>query len=207
MKLSDWLIVLSTLIAPLLAIQAQKFLERYRDDQSRRLAVFKTLMATRAAAASPQHVNALNSIDLEFQGKQYAPIRTCWKTYLDHLSSYPKDDEKRQVIWEDRRIDLLAKLLMEMGKPFGYEFDEVHVKKGIYAPEAHSRLENEQLLVRRGVLALLYGNTALKMAVQSFPVSNEALHEQGQIRHALIEMLNGKRSLKVANEDGSRPST
>jgi hypothetical protein len=64
MSLTDLLIVCATLIAPLLAIQAQKWLERFREDQERKLRVFKTLMATRATVVSAEHVQALNMIDL-----------------------------------------------------------------------------------------------------------------------------------------------
>lgn len=97
MTQTEVLIVISTLIAPLLAVQAQKWLERYREDHERKLRVFKILMATRAATVSPDHVQALNMIDLEFQGEKCKKVRTEWKTYLDHLGSFPKDDEKLQV--------------------------------------------------------------------------------------------------------------
>lgn len=197
MSLTDVLIISATLVAPLLAVQAQKWLERFREDQERKLRVFKTLMATRAASISPEHVQALNMIDLEFQGTKYKAVRTEWKTYLDHLSSYPKEDEKLQAIWGDKRIDLLAQLLMAMGQSLGYEFDQVHVKKGIYAPEAHSQIENENILLRRGLIRLLYGDSSVKMDVTSFPVTKEAAAEQQVIRDHLIELLRGQRSLNV----------
>ena len=197
MSLTDVLIIFATLVAPLLAVQAQKWLERFREDQERKLRVFKTLMATRAASISPEHVQALNMIDLEFQGTKYKAVRTEWKTYLDHLSSYPKEDEKLQAIWGDKRIDLLSQLLMAMGQSLGYEFDQVHVKKGIYAPEAHSQIENENILLRRGLIRLLYGDASVKMDVTSFPVTKEAAAEQQVIRDHLIELLRGQRSLNV----------
>ena len=133
MTTTEIIIVASTLVAPLLAVQAQKWLERFREDSERKLRVFKTLMATRAAYVSPEHVQALNMIDLEFQGVKFKSVRTEWKTYLDHLSSYPKDDEKLQALWGEKRVDFLASLLMKMGKSLDYEFDEVHIKKGIYS--------------------------------------------------------------------------
>lgn len=204
MTLTDILIVSATLVAPLLAVQAQKWLERFREDYNRKLRVFKTLMATRAASVSPEHVQGLNMIDLEFQGAKFKTVRTEWKTYLDHLSSYPKEDEKLQAIWGEKRIDLLARLLMEMGKSLGYEFDEVHVKKGIYAPEAHSQIENEQILLRRGLLQLIYGNGSLKMDVKSLPVSEQSAAEQQQLRQHLIELLEGKRSLSVTTPTQSQ---
>lgn len=206
MTLTDILIVSTTLVAPLLAVQAQKWLERFREDNGRKLHVFKTLMATRAASVSAEHVQGLNMIDLEFQGAKFKTVRTEWKTYLDHLSSYPKEDENLQAIWVDKRIDLLARLLMEMGKSLGYEFDEVHVKKGIYAPEAHSQIENEQRLLRQGLLRLIYGDASLKMDVTSLPASEQSATEQQQLRQRLIELLEGERSLSVTMPTQSHDS-
>ncbi len=198
MTTTEMLIVTSTLIAPLLAVQAQKWLERFRENRERKLRVFKTLMATRAASVSPEHVQALNMIDLEFQGDKFKPVRTAWKTYLDHLSSYPKEDERIQALWGEKRVDLLARLLMEMGNSLGYEFDEVHVKKGIYAPEAHSQIENENTLLRQGLLRLIYGDWHLKMDVTSLPVAEQSEAEQQLLRQHLIELLKGNRSLNVS---------
>lgn len=195
MSIANWLMIVAVLLAPVVAVQVQKILERYREDRARKLSVFKTLMATRAATVSPQHVQALNTIDLEFQGKKYKCVTDSWKTYLDHLSHYPKEEEKQQTVWAERRVDLLAKLLMEMGKSLGYSFDEVHVRRAIYAPEAHAQIENENLLIRQGLVRLLYGEAHLKMDVASFPVSDEALKEQKALRQGLQELVDGKRTL------------
>jgi hypothetical protein len=198
MTLNEFLTILAVLLAPLLAVQVQKWLEVFREERGRKLWIFKTLMATRAATVSPEHVQALNMIDLEFRGKGYRTVTIAWKTYLDHLSSYPKDDERLQPLWGERRVDLLTSLLLAMGRSLNYEFDEVHVKKGIYAPEAHGLLEDENMLIRRGLLQLLYGNSALKMNVTSFPISEQALAEQKLLRDALQLLLDGKRALPVA---------
>lgn len=168
MKLTDFLMILAVLLAPLVAVQVQKNLEVFREVRGRKLWIFKTLMATRAATVSPEHVQALNMIDLEFREKRFKNVTTTWKTYLDHLNSYPKEDEKRQPLWGERRVDLLTALLLEMGRSLGYEFDEVHVKKGIYAPEAHGLIEDENMLIRRGLIRVLYGDATLKMDVESF---------------------------------------
>jgi hypothetical protein len=198
MRIADWLMIISVLLAPVVAVQVQKVLERYREDKARKLNVFRALMATRAATVSPQHVQALNMIDLEFQGAKYKGVTDSWKTYLDHLGHYPKNDEKQQPIWAERRVDLLAKLLMEMGKSLGYVFDEVHVKRGIYAPEAHAQFETEEQLIRNGLVRLLHGHSCLKMDVVSFPVSEEAIKEQKALREGFKELIDGKRKLEVS---------
>lgn len=198
MTVADWLMILAVVLAPLIAVQVQKYLEHYREDKGRKLNVFKTLMATRAATVAGEHVQALNMIDLEFQGKKYKKVTDAWKNYLDHLNHYPKEDEKQQPVWGERRVDLLAKLLQEMGKSLGYHFDDVHVKRGIYAPQAHAQIEDENWLIRRGLIRLLYGDANLKMDVTSFPVSQEDVLKQKALREGLQELVDGKRKLGVS---------
>lgn len=84
-----------------------------------------------------------------------------------------------------------------MGSSLGYEFDEVHIKKGIYSPVAHGQVENEQQLIRRGLLRLLYGDAALKMDVESFPIGEEEAAEQKAIRRGIKELLDGNKEFPV----------
>jgi len=41
-----------------LAVQAQKWVEGFREKKARRLTIFRTLMATRAMVLNPNHVEA-----------------------------------------------------------------------------------------------------------------------------------------------------
>lgn len=197
MTLVEGLTLVALIAGPIAAVQIQKRLDIAREERGRKLWIFKTLMATRAATVSPEHVQALNMIDLEFHSDQYRGVTTAWKTYLDHLNSYPKEDERRQVIWSERNIDLLATLLMVMGKALGYEFDEVHVRKGIYFPKAHGDIDVENRLIRRGLVELLLGNKALKMDVTGFPADEKAIAEQKALREAIQQLLDGKRDFPV----------
>jgi len=85
METKDWLFFLSTLVAPLFAVQATRFLDRKRQDRQDQLSIFKTLMATRAANLDSRHVEALNMIDVVFHAdsKPQVEIRRHWKHYLD----------------------------------------------------------------------------------------------------------------------------
>ncbi|WP_244186706.1 DUF6680 family protein [Paraburkholderia steynii] len=62
--------VISTILGPILTVQAQKFVERARASAQRRDWVFSTLMATRQARVSFDDVRALNMIDLTFYGRR-----------------------------------------------------------------------------------------------------------------------------------------
>jgi len=72
-------IVFATLLGP---VQAQKWIERARERTQRKIAIFRTLMATRAAFLSPAHVEALNGVPIEFYGNR--KIVNSWKEYLGY---------------------------------------------------------------------------------------------------------------------------
>lgn len=118
--ISHILMILAVLIAPLVAVQVQKYLERHQEKRERKLRIFKTLMATRGVPLSQDHVQALNMIDIEFYGEKYKKIITSWKDYLNHLEKITKDDEERFSLWNEEKADLLANLLLVMGKSLGY---------------------------------------------------------------------------------------
>lgn len=181
----DWAVVVATFAGPIVAVQAQKYLERRREQHQRRVVVFQTLMRTRSALLSPDHVNALNAIPLEFYGKskRLGAIVGAWRTYLDHLG----ERGLSQDVWASRRVDLLVDLLEKMGRFLNYEFDSVYIRKGFYAPEGHARLENEQELARRLILELLAGDRALTMDIRKWPVDPAAADLQRQMQAAMLE--------------------
>jgi hypothetical protein len=46
--IADWLIITATLLGPVLAVQAQKWVERFQERRKQQVAVFATLMTTTA---------------------------------------------------------------------------------------------------------------------------------------------------------------
>jgi hypothetical protein len=148
------------------------------ENKHRCLEVFKTLMATRAATVSPDHVKALNMITIEFPENDYPEVTELWKGYFDHLHNYPESGAELQQIWSEKSTEHLGRLLKSMGDRLGYSFDIVDIRKGIYAPKAHEAIELEQQLFRKGMLGLLYGERSLKTEVVSAPevVAQENSH-------------------------------
>lgn len=63
-----------------MTVQIQKSIERYKEKNDRRLNIFKTLMATRGARVSFEHVKA----HTEFVG--ITSVTKAWKSYLDCLN-------------------------------------------------------------------------------------------------------------------------
>ena len=169
-KFTDVAIVLATLLGPIFAVQAQRFIDLRREKRQRRLNVFYTLMRTRGSPLAMDHVNALNGVPLEFAGSEgkIAAVRTAWKVYMNHLSKNASDQG-----WGQKRSELLIDMLQKMGESLNYKFDTVELEKDIYSPIAHGQIEFDQDTIRRGVAALFRGETSLPMVVREFPSDND----------------------------------
>lgn len=205
MEISNWLIISATLLGPILAVQAQKAVESFRQRKGQKLLVFHHLMATRAARVSPEHVQALNIIDLAFYGsrilgiskrkKTEQSVLDAWHEYHDHLGT--QSDENSVNIWNVKGDELFINLLYAISKDLGYKFDRVQLKKGAYSPVAHGNLELEQNVLRRLAIKVLSGDRNLKLDIQSVPVNEEVLKSNIELQNKLSAALDGSGSLNV----------
>ncbi|MFZ2974316.1 MAG: DUF6680 family protein [Ferribacterium limneticum] len=167
MNFTDILMIAATALSPLIAVQVTRYLDDRNEERGRKLHVFKTLMATRAYNISHRHVEALNSIDLEFSAKKQLEktVLDVWQQYLDHLGQTAMES----TAWNIRRVDLLVDLLHAMGKAVGYDFNKTQIKNGTYSPTAHGKIEGEQERIRAMTLELLEGNRVFPMYVTNLP--------------------------------------
>src|SRR4051812_16590246 len=92
-NIAEGLLIAATVAGPILAVQAQKFIERIKDRNERKRRIFYVLMATRATKLSLDHVQNLNMIELEFgagrsqrQSASDKKVITAWRTLLDEYS-------------------------------------------------------------------------------------------------------------------------
>jgi len=195
----DWSavsIVVATVMGPILAVQAQKYLERHRDQKRAKDNIFRVLMATRATRLSGDHVQALNGIELAFYGggDREKKVREAWKAYHDHLNTtFSKD---REGEWETRQIDLFIDVLHEMAVCLGYDFDRTQIKNSWYSPKAHGVIEDELQTIRRGLAAILTGRASF--AVTAVAATDEEANELAEARKLLIEVLKAHRPIPVA---------
>ncbi len=160
---------------PIAALKIQRKLDEERETRSRKIYVFKTLMSNRATRLSPNYVQALNLIDVEFTGtsdKERA-VREAWKELLDLFQNYkttPNAPEKAD--------ELNSMLLAAMGRSLGYDFDKVYLKKGAYYPEFSVNVEFEQHALRKQVLELLDGSGRRKIPIAMFEQKFPDLKDQ-----------------------------
>ncbi len=195
MTVAEGILIFVTLFTgPGDAVQAAQWIERRRAKRRGKDHVFRTLMATRAARVSTEHVQALNMIDLECSGggpKEKA-VREACRQYLDHLNTRYKPDAL--AAWGTRQNDFFndffIDLLYEMSNSLGYDFEKTHIKNSIYLPVAHGNLEQEQTVMRTGLVNIFTGKAAFPVVAQA--ASEEEAKEQAQLRKLLTEYLSGK---------------
>ncbi|MBU1863293.1 MAG: hypothetical protein KKH94_06505 [Candidatus Omnitrophica bacterium] len=181
MTISDWMVVVAIILAPLLAIQVQKFIENFKEAKGRKRKIFKILMATRTTPLSPSHVEALNMIDIDFYTDK--KVVNAWKELLDNFANYPQnqnsEDYKTQIqISSDKSKELLTNLLYEMSIILGYNFDKTLIKRGCYIPIAHGLMEVEQAVIRRGLTQLFLGKACFPISLKGFPPEGEKKEEK-----------------------------
>ena len=179
----DWVVVFATLAGPILAVQAQKWIELLRENRRRKTFLFEQLMGTRASRLSQEHVRALNMIDIVFYGstkfgvlrrsKSEQAVLDKWKEYLDHLCN--KLPHQTDESWFDTGNELFTDLLFNIAKDLDYTFDRVQLKRSAYSPLGHEEIQSEINALRKSALSVVKGESALKMNVVGFPVDPEAI--------------------------------
>jgi hypothetical protein len=199
MNVATWAVVLATLLGPVLAVQAQRIVQRRTEARERKLWLFRALMNTRAGTLTLEHVNAINAVPLEFH--KDAVIMQAWRTYLDHLNNQSAKFE----MWGPRRVELYTDLLEKMAKSLKYGFDPLQLKNEIYAPRGHIELETDQQTIRRGVVELIEGKRTLPLEVRSIAQDEEMAKAMRSLYASLDDWLKGKITPRVKIDDSPSP--
>jgi hypothetical protein len=161
--------ILAIVLGPILAVSVDRLQQRWTERKRRRLEIFRTLMRTRRVRLDPDHVGALNLVDLEFYGKRR--VTEAFRAYIGHLSAPMPMPESQDQFFEQRE-DLLVALLHAMGKELGYKFDKRDLEKLSYGPSGWSRDQEMQRQNLVLVNQLLSGNRALPVTPMQPPSQN-----------------------------------
>lgn len=167
LKASEWIMIVAIVVGPILAVVTQFIWQRLRAKRDQKLWVFSTLMINRHAPLTPDFVKAANYIDVVFYNNQ--KIRDRWKTVLAHLSSEAYKPENYTPAAFEKFRDLLAELLAEMAKDLGYQFDYTHIKENAWNPSLHGQEFEENIKLRRALLALVEGTGSINVVVRPHP--------------------------------------
>jgi hypothetical protein len=173
-KTADTLIILSTLLGPIFAVQIQKYLERIRQKDETLRKIFTILMVTRGSKMSIDHVNALNSVPIEFYGKKKELTEICesWRKYINHLNS----DYNVFNDWINKTNELYNEMLSKMAIFLKYDLSYTQITKEQYSPKGYQDLEFEQTLLRRNLIQILTGENKIKV---EFHTPNNNRDSQG----------------------------
>ena len=203
LETKDWVIVGATIAGPVLAVQAQKWVERARAAAQRRDWIFTTLMGTRQARVSFDHVRALNMIDLAYYGTRIPflgwiwrngrekAVLTAWHDYHAHLSlpgqAGRPQTEAEQRDWNGRSDELFTNLLDKLAVANNFRFERAQLKGGSYSPEAHGTAELQQQAIRHLAIEVLAGNKPLSMDVKTWPIDATAVEQQRTTQAELVQ--------------------
>jgi hypothetical protein len=128
-----WAVVVATGLGPVLAVALTLAFTYWRETSdakyNRRLNVFRMLMATRRVGISPDHVNAINLVEVDFYG--CAAVEAEWKTYKNHLNDNSRPEDET---WRRTKEKLLSKLLFEIAKVLKFNIPAIEIFEGGYAP-------------------------------------------------------------------------
>lgn len=165
----QWLTVISVvavLASPIFALEVQKRLDDRRSRLDRKMAIFRKLMTTRATQMSPAHVEALNSIEVEFYATSGPDKRVldAWRLYNNHLNTKTGVGEALNR-WVEKKQGLLIDLLYAMAQRLNYDIDKVTIEKNIYYPQGHVEIESEQNALRKAALRVLLGESPIQATV------------------------------------------
>jgi hypothetical protein len=156
------LTILAIFAGPITALWVQRILDARREQDKRRRDLFNTLWATRSSFATRlhyRHVEALNMIEIEFQGKM--AVINVWREYLSLLNVPNPDTEvARDRLFSDRDKKI-KDLVYEMSRVLRYKFTRLEVDKQWYRPVAHDTWANQETALRQGIVSLLKGEDSL----------------------------------------------
>jgi hypothetical protein len=162
-KLEGWLTIAAIILGPLLAFVVQHWRDNRRERRNRKLFIFSKLMMTLRANLSPNHVDAINSIHVEFHDEEN--VLRAWRLYVSHLNirRAPGSDGTH---WNERRYDLLVDLVYAMAQSLGYtRIDKASIRDSAYIPQGYADVEAEQEAVRKRLLEVLTGQRPIPMTM------------------------------------------
>ena len=155
--------MLAIVLGPILALLAQRWLDLIREKKNRRIQLYLTLMLHRANPLHADHVNAINLVDVVFDGWRDGKVREARQKLMEHIYT----DESGPG-WYDRAADLRADLYQAIGSSVGYKFTTDYLKRQAYAPVYYGRKEQDENRIRE-MLAKSLTEDGLKIAIVEQP--------------------------------------
>jgi uncharacterized protein DUF6680 len=171
---------------PIAAVIITRLLDDWRQDKARRMEVFRTLMRTRRSVLQPDHIGALNLVEIEFARDE--AVLAAWKALFTHFATaHPRQEHERidmianeeeiksrnqafgtRIIQE--RQSFLAKLLHAMARALGFKIEQLEIFEGGYTPQFWVDVDSEQDIMRKYVVELARGTKIVPIGVFDYRV-------------------------------------
>ena len=161
LRLTDVLVVLATTVSPFIAVQASEKLRANASARDAREKVFHTLMSTRGARMTPEHVAALNRIDLVFPAQKFPGVSDAWNLYMRHLSTGRQEAERVGEAHFSNADRLFMSLLKAMAAALNTPFSDMTLQHNAYYPQGYIHNEQQNYLLRDAALQVLKGEQAI----------------------------------------------
>lgn len=172
--ISDGLIILATILGPVLAVQAQKWVERARKTADVRTWIFTTLMNTRSTRMSAAHIDALNGITIafhdggrRFRSKKSQAVLNKWREYLTYLGQATPTSDAEYAAHAARGTEIFTNLLETMAIERGFEVDRAEIVAGAYYPKGFALGEQQRNEAVDRVMRILRGEKGLRVVLDS----------------------------------------
>ena len=162
-KLEGWLTIAAIFIGPAFAFAIQHIRDKLEDDRTRKRLIFQQLLLTLKVPMAPRHVDALNSIPLEFHS--VSTVMQAWREYTSHLNNQSMLRNNLQG-WADRKVELLVSLTFEIGKSLGYDhIDRATLRDNVYVPQGYEDTDEQFRQIRMVLLEVLRGKRPIPATI------------------------------------------
>ncbi len=147
-------------LGPIRAVQITRQHDEEREGRKRKLDVFTSLMKTRGFTLAPDHVMALNLVQVEFSDNK--AVDAAYRKYIELLSRpFPKPGMDGAEHFFEQNEDALYDLLHAIGDDLGFKYDKRDLKKLAYGPVGWQNDESQIRAFRGLAVEVLAGRRAL----------------------------------------------
>ena len=175
LKLSDFInfaILIVTILAiiygPIRAVEITRRKDLERDADARKRRILAALMSTRKMSMHPDHVGALNQVQLEFFGNQQ--VMDAYRAYIANLSETVPQPGNDLQNFLNRRNDRFFDLLYTMAVATDVMIDRHELERLAYLPFGWQAEQDGLQALRTAMLAVLEGRRPL-LVVSASPGS------------------------------------
>jgi hypothetical protein len=171
--------IIAILASPVIALVVSGWIAEAKEQTKRRHQVFQSLWLTRndmnmiGGRMSPEHVRALNMIEIEFTAtgldRFYLRVERCdgvleaWHVYRQAfmVEDFADNTSADAQAFFAARDMLLVDLLAQMSELLGLQFTRNKIVNSSYAPKGHTQVEFEIAALRTALLAIAQGRQPL----------------------------------------------